>query len=448
MYEVTLTHAGTRLQSPDYDYTLACTPPDDVTLDDLDELFRSDEYGGSNFTAAGKVATLTVDPPAPSSSGTLGASVVIDRDTILFEDAYTNAPGEVVARQSTWVQICVSFTTGASAASGTFSVSQGGERIRLHSAKRSGTVVGAPQAVDLPAQSACRMVFYAEGIKASSALNDVKLLAEITSGGSLASDIKTVTVGQVKVETKVDFPQGFRTRHIYGVAELVECAIQPYLLNVVWNCSYTNQQTVTATSWEYEMPSSPRFVTFKVNCSGACLPITMRAVAPSGYYVPREPYGIIFPKVQIGDSGGFGMLLDLGVMPTNVCFSRVRVIEGVSSDDVHSGYYANKTNDWHHGIAEGAWKIWSEVSDSNLAGQDEVIAGTNAPPWQKGVLCWRIPNYWRTVTDPTTNYFCTTPQIFRMYTNGTQALTKFNWMVFRQTNTNTRIWIKEIKSRR
>lgn len=32
MYEVTLTHAGTSLQSPDYDYTLACTPPDDVTL--------------------------------------------------------------------------------------------------------------------------------------------------------------------------------------------------------------------------------------------------------------------------------------------------------------------------------------------------------------------------------------------------------------------------------
>ena len=444
-YEVTFTHAGTNLSSPDYDYTFACTPPDGVTLEDPDGLFGTDEESGSYFSAEGKVATLTVDPLAPEPTGTLGVSIVIDKDTILFEDSYTNAPSEVVERKSTWARVCANFTAGASAASGTVFVTQGGERIRLHATTRNGAVINVPQQIEVPELGARRLVFYAEGLKASSSMNDVTLHAEITSGGNSASDSKSLTVGRVSTAAKVDFPSGFRTRHVYAVAELVEFTIQPSLPSVVWNCSGTTQQIVSVTNWEYEMPSSPKKVTIEVSCSGVTLPIIMKCIAPTGYFVPKDPDVVIDPYVQIGDSGGFGMCIDLGIMPTNVCFSRILVVEGVSSNDVHTGYYADKTNDWHHGLAEGAWKEWVPVTTSNCAEQDMVTSATNAPPWQSGVLRWQIPNYWRTVSDPTTNFFCTTPQTFRLYANGTQAISKFDWIAVRPTNTVTQIRYGKIR---
>jgi len=281
----------------------------------------------------------------------------------------------------------------------------------------------------------------------SESTDDISVAASVISlgGGSSAMSFDSMTAAKILLEAKVDFPSGFRRRHVYGVAELVECTVQPSIPNVAWVFSDTNQQTTTSACWEYELPSSPMTVTLNVGYRGVTLPIAVTCIAPTGYFVPRDPDVVIAPNVQVGDSGGFGMCIDLGIMPTNVCFSRIQVVEGVSSNDVHTGYYADKTNDWHHGTAEGAWKEWVSVSTSNYAEQDMVTSATNAPPWQSGVLCWRIPNYWRTVSDPATNYFCTTPQTFRMFANGTQSISKFDWIAIRPTNTVSQIQYGKIR---
>ena len=249
-YEVALTHVGTNLESPDYDYTLACTPPEDVTLEDPDGLFVTNDNTSTFFSAEGKVATLTVDHLPPVSAGTLGVSIVLDRNVILFEDAYTNAPGEVVARQTTWTRVNAYFSAGANAATGTFYMAQGGERIRLHEATRNGTVVADPQNIDIPALGVQRRVFYAEGIKASSGLGDVTFHSYLIGGGGLVSDSKTLTVGRLKVEAVSEFPTN-RVRHVFGPLEEANLSIIPQTLfdsttmtgEVPYNGSFTRTPT-------------------------------------------------------------------------------------------------------------------------------------------------------------------------------------------------------------
>ena len=387
-------------------------------------------------SAVGSGGGTNAPPSEPS------VSVSFDKSVVFYEDAYTNAPNDVVAKRSTRTTLSVSVYGGE--AGGTLHVAAQniGKLVRT-----GGNTVPFPYRAVVPPYSSVSLSVEYEAAEHSESTDDISVAASVISlDGSLsAMSFDTVTVAKILLEAKVDFPSGFRRRHVYGVAELVECTVQPSIPNVAWVFSDTNQQTTTSACWEYELPSSPMTVTLNVGYRGVTLPIAVTCIAPTGYFVPRDPDVVIAPNVQVGDSGGFGMCIDLGIMPTNVCFSRIQVVEGGSSNDVHTGYYVDKTNDWHHGTAEGAWKEWVSVSTSNYAEQDMVTSATNTPPWQSGVLCWRIPNYWRTVSDPATNYFCTTPQTFRMFANGTQSISKFDWIAIRPTNTVSQIQYGKIR---
>ncbi len=452
MYEVSLTHAGTNLQSPDYDYALACTPPDGVTLDDPDGLFVTDDGSGFYFSGAGKVATLTVDPPAPSSSGTLGASVVIDRNTILFEDAYTNAPGEIVERQSTWTRICVSFTTGASAASGTFSVSQGGERIRLHSAKRSGTVVGVLQPVDLPPQSVCRMVFYAEGIKASSALNDVTLHAYVIGGGGLESDSKSLTVGQVKVDAVSDFPTN-KTRHVYGPLEEVNLSIVPQQLfastTMTGTIPYNGALTQTPTNYFMRVCNRRKNFSLTVrHVNGETILLPFSVIEPNRQLrgvncgaLPSEywPSHARYPVPQIGD---IGVVLQYKTYlePSYVSFHCLNVEELFAPAVNVQGCFTNVSHRLlDHGSAAGAGQH-CRVEEDNLVGFD--CAGYfdeyNQLDGEEGEFTVNIPMIWYTYDELMTNTLETISQKIKVFSSGDMLVRKKGFWARRSKDNTAR----------
>ncbi len=437
---MTLTHASTNLQSPDYDYTLACTPPEGVSLEDPDELFKTDEYGGNYFTAAGKVATLTVDPLPPASMGMLGASIVLDKDTILYEDAYTNAPGEVVVRQSTWTRVCASCTAGTGAAPGTFSVTQGGERIRLHATTRDGEIVSSPQPVEVPAQGMRRLVFYAEGIKASAGMGDVTLNAEIADGGSTATDTKSLTVGRVKVEAVSDFPTN-KPRHVYGPLEETNLSIIPQALfdstPLTGTIPYNGELTRT-NDW-YVLKVSNRRVCFpvKVKSGNAALPTTFSVIEPNrklrvvSHGALDPELWRLYTQMQAPDLGDIGVALrlELFMEPNHVWFGHLCVEE----------LFAPATNRWgffndvirfpssllDHGEAAGANRVMN-VEDGNHVGFDHAAfrmsghAGLAA-----GGYRFNIPTICYTDDYRVTNKLESVSQVFKLEVDGRLKVIKY-----------------------
>ena len=439
-YEVTLAHAGTNLETPDYDYTLACTPPDGMTLDDPDELFRTDEYGGTDFTAAGKVATLAVDPLPSVAAGALGVGVVLDKNVILFEDAYTNAPGEVVARQSTWTRVSAYFAAGAGAASGTFSVTQGGERIRLHAATRNGTVVAEPQPVDIPAQGVQRLVFYAEGLNASIGMDDVTFHAEITGGGNTISDNKTLTVGRFKVEAVSEFPTN-RARHVFGPLEETNLSIIPQFLfdSTTMTCviPYNGSFTRTPTNYFLKVSNRCTRLPMTINSANAQFSTTFSVIEPNRK-LRVVSHGAIDPELwkfytklltpALGDIG-VALRLELFMEPSHVWFGHLYVEE----------LFAPATNVWgffndpdrfpqgflDHGTAAGANRVM-KVEDANHIGFDHAAFRMSG---HSGLIAGgyrlNIPTIWYTDDHRMTNKLETASQVFKLEADGRLKVTKY-----------------------
>ena len=444
-YEVTLTHAGTNLESPDYDYTLACTPPEGVTLDDPDELFVVDDGASTYFSAAGKVATLTVDPLPPVAAGTLGVGVVLDRNVILFEDAYTNAPGEVVARQSTWTRVNAYFAAGAGAASGTFSVTQGGERIRLHVATRNGTVVAEPQPVDIPARGVQRLVFYAEGLNASTNMGDVTFHAEVTGGGNTVSDDKSLTVGRLKVEAVSEFPTN-RARHVFGPLEETNLSIIPQALfdstTMTGTIPYNGALTRTPTNYFLKVSNRRTQFPMTIKSANAQLPASFSVIEPNRK-LRVVSLGAINPELwelhtqlhapNLGDIGVV-LRLELFMEPSHVWFGHLRVEE----------LFAPATNRWgffndiirfppdflDHGAEAGANSVMN-VEGENHVGFDHAAfrmsghAGLIAGGYQ-----FNIPTIWYTDDYRVTNKLESASQVFKLEADGRLKVTKYGkWAI-------------------
>ena len=445
-YEVTLSHAGTNLSSPDYDYTLSSNPPEGVTLDDPEELFSTDIESDSYFSAAGKVATLMIDPLPPVATGALGVNIAIDDNVILFEDSYTNAPGEVVARQSTWSRVTVDFTAGTSAASGTFSVTQGGERIRLHAATRNGTVVAESQPIDIPALGVLRRVFYAEGLKASSSVDDVTFHAYLIGDGGLESDTKRLTVGRIKVEAVSDFPTN-KPRHVYGPLEETNLSIIPQALfnstTMTGTVPYNGALTRTPTNYFLKVSNRRKRFPLTVKYANVELSLPFSVIEPNkklrvishGALDPELwPFYLNFQIPNIGDIG-VALQLELFMEPSHVWFGHLRVEE----------LFAPATNRWgffddvnrfppslvDHGAEAGANKVM-EINGGNYIGFDHAAFRMNghAGLTSGGFQC-EIPTIWYTDDYRVTNKLETASQVFKLKADGRLIVTKYEKWAWR-----------------
>ena len=443
---MTLSHAGTNLSSPDYDYTLSSNPPEGVTLDDPEGLFSTDIESDSYFSAAGKVATLMIDPLPPVATGALGVNIAIDDNVILFEDSYTNAPGEVVARQSTWSRVTVNFTAGTSAASGTFSVTQGGERIRLHAATRNGTVVAESQTIDIPALGVLRRVFYAEGLKASSSVDDVTFHAYLIGDGGLESDTKRLTVGRIKVEAVSDFPTN-KPRHVYGPLEETNLSIIPQALfnstTMTGTVPYNGALTRTPTNYFLKVSNRRKRFPLAVKYANVELSLPFSVIEPNkklrvishGALDPELwPFYMNFQIPNIGDIG-VALQLELFMEPSHVWFGHLHVEE----------LFAPATNRWgffkdvnrfppslvDHGVEAGANKVM-EIDGGNYIGFDHAAFRMNghAGLISGGFQC-EIPVIWYTDDYRVTNKLETASQVFKLRADGRLTVTKYGKWAWR-----------------
>ena len=155
-------------------------------------------------------------------------------------------------------------------------------------------------------------------------------------------------------------------------------------------------------------------------------------LAPTGYdakltKIERDP--------TIGVSGALKMCFDLVLLPTNVSFSAIQVVEvGMTSTNA-AGYFAEQRNAGFlsHTSAAGA-NVWTDVQAMNK-GADEAQMAELAPPWCTGSMSWPMPNKYRRKQNPLAEReFCTTDQHFAVDVNGTATESKFDWFATATTN--------------
>jgi hypothetical protein len=153
-------------------------------------------------------------------------------------------------------------------------------------------------------------------------------------------------------------------------------------------------------------------------------------LSPIGYHAKLKE--INRNPDSIGIAGGFAMIFDLTLLPTNVSFEALQIEEvGLSSTDA-TGYFAEPRN--ARFLAHETADVWVDVHSGNK-GVDKAQMAELPPPWSEGNMTWPIPNRYRSKEDITLErYFCNTNQYFSVLPGGTATEGKFGWYTTVTTN--------------
>ena len=325
------------------------------------------------------------------------------------------------------------------------SVSQGGERIRLHAATRNGTVAAGPQPVDIPAQGVQRLVFYAEGLNASTNMNDVTFHAEITGGGNTISDNKTLTVGRLKVEAVSEFPTN-RARHVFGPLEATNLSIIPQALfdSTTMTGTIPYNGALTRTPTNYLLKASNRRMRFSVSIESTNVqfPTTFSVIEPNRK-LRVVSHGAIDPELwnfymqseapMPGDIG-VGLRLELFMEPSYVWFGHLCVEELFAPATNRQGFFNDVIRFppyfLDHGTEAGANSVMN-VEGGNRVGFDHAAfrmsghAGLTAGGYQ-----FNIPTIWYTDDYRVTNKLESVSQVFKLKADGRLEVTKYGkWAI-------------------
>ena len=335
------------------------------------------EYGyeGYSLAAYGRMCPcyrVGDEPNWEATSGPVasGVSAAFTTSAVIYEETYENKPGEWIPKRSTRTRLNVGATGGPNG--GTLTVDTANIS-KLN--KLSGPMLPA-MSVPVPAESS---VSYSIVYEATTSLTSVR----------------------VELRALYEAPENPCTnRHVYGVGEKVECRHIPANAEVVWNIV------------------SPRYgfnsITNGVSCD-SILKLSfkaeekpmLRAFCCEAEYFPEfsvvEPEDVVCRNVEWdgqclphGRAGGFGMYLYTYVLPMNVSFQGIDMLEEPCDEVIPpTGFYAstNFNGVLSHTLQAGAgW--WHHVKPGNYWAQDNAHAIERQPPWSEGQMSWKIPVAW------------------------------------------------------
>ena len=223
-----------------------------------------------------------------------------------------------------------------------------------------------------------------------------------------------------------------RRRKTIGVCEVVFIRLDPIVESLVLT-NMTAGATLTFSnnkSWEYCAPYIATSDTISVFGYGPLFDFSV--LSPAGYHATILR---VDGTSTLGLSGSFKVYFDLTLMPTNVSFEKLQVMEvGMASTNA-VGYFTEARNAWMltHSDATGA-DVWVRVESGN-GGVDEICVPEYEQPWTSGSMTWPIPNKYRRVdSDESGMFFCDTDQHFSIDVNGTASISKFGWSATTPTN--------------
>ena len=365
-----------------------------------------------------------------------GASVSFSESVVIFEDSYTNMPGEVIARQSTQTSLTCIAHGGETGGTATFTIENGAKLVSC-----SGGSL--PVTRFVPPQQKVEFEVVYEGRLPSGGVHDIIAKADFTERGtgtrhSTRRDWLTSVKVRIQArQTAVDNPN--QNRHIYGVGEELSLTCVPGSCVTSASASLGTLTDIQNGCADYTSPAEADSPVITVNCGSSQKDIQLEVFEPEGYMVQSisaDFYGL--PN----EAGSFDLHFTNRILPLYVSFYAIEVTEIALVSTNAIGYFAQPehADDLDHG-KRGAYGQWSPINADNST-TDMARMGYCAKPWNGGgSYTWPIPNAWRVVGDGvSTNVFTQTDQRFELDADGTTRLTKFGWGGERGTNCQCRVY--------
>ncbi|MBQ7189372.1 MAG: hypothetical protein IJR99_08165 [Kiritimatiellae bacterium] len=378
----------------------------------------------------------------------LSVGLSLERDVVLFEDAYTNAPGEAVAKQATFSEIALDFAAGENPAVVSLLVTQGAGKIALHEGSTNGPVV-AGWITNLPARVSGSRVFYAEGMEPSGSMRDVCLRAEVRDAEESALANRYMTSGEIEVYAVDPFPTNHH-RHVFGPFETVEVKRYPAGLPLQLNgiLPFDGLNTLSNGCISIRVPSKACAFSLNVCVGDNSLGLPFRVIVPSSVLnvdcvrLPTTNEWLDVMELEPFVEGNIGAALhiDTSLSPKTVSFKNIIMMEGLANAVEVQGYFTNAVFRGliNHNIRAGAFRK-AKVMDGNVIGTgDNLCIGFN-PEYLPGSiengsfkLC--IPFYWFVESEIETNLLSFLWSYNAIYTNADMEVGKYGVGARRGTN--------------
>ena len=326
------------------------------------------------------------DPPETPSGPHV--SVLFSKETIVFEDEYTNSVSDVVARRSTDSELTCEVYGGTNGGHYAFALYDDG---RL--AKKSGSNL--PRSGMVAAGETFLIKIKYEAQSASDDVGDISAIGTFTengTGASLSSDA-TLTAAKVAIRPIVE-REGCEYRHRMGVREFFHVIIQPSSVL----CSVQCAQDWTMTN---SIPITCQ-CPILAGSNGIELNIVGEAYTPSLTVV--EPAGIVCPRGWDKSAQGYvAMELEPFVTPLDVSFQGIAMMEVPTTTIGPSGYFTNEifSSIWYHTEARGAGEWHNIFPDNYFFADTASFAETCPPPFSDGTIDWEIVLGWNERDSPT-----------------------------------------------
>lgn len=380
-----------------------------------------------------------------------GVDLAFSSRAVIFEDAYTNAPGEVVERRSTTTTLSCSAHGGPRGARLSLSL-VGSEKLDAISGP------DLPSSVRfIPPGQKLEFAIEYEGLLPSAAVNDIvasaTLIEEETDARHFASNM--VTSVSVELEALYDAPaNSCRNRHQIGVGELMYCYLTPALTGIVVR-PVDAKITGVGGSRILEWGVSNINHTVTVNYGSVAYTPSVSVLAPQDVQGVNPSYRVY--GMSQGQAGCLTLVQKFMILPLSVSFSRIRIEEVPCDDEIPAvGYFTylptNMVSRVHNEDA-GAGN-WLSVGDDNIAdGLDTAGAGFPLPRltaggeissdsscgWMDGNLVWRIPFGWNNHNaingvPPAGTFAEGVRQVFSMSQDGDFGVSKLSNAVQRKVN--------------
>ena len=398
-------------------------------------------YGGYTLTGG-----LYVNCPCANEDDDengVANRIAFSKDVVIFEDAYTNAPGVVMSKRSTAVTLAGRVVGGQYG--GTLTVS-------LANGDKIGTVSGdiLPTNILLSAGETYIFEIGYEGLKASASEGDIVAIATFSENvtGRLLSDTTSITSVKIEVLADATFPTN-KVRHIFGPQESAKFVPMPTLNGIQWSVGGTN---AVCSTYDYRASNEPTNDVATVSISGVDFIFPLEVVAPtrlesiSGHAATSGEWLAQAGSYPIPGDVAVGLHTELRLMPDYVSFMHLFLQEGECPASNIWGFFVPYASGLlPHDANAGAWsEVGMSISD-NYAGGDFAAANFGGMPvtWTAGGFEYNITNYWYVKENGniigSLHPFIVESQVYTFSPNGDLSVEKYKYTATRGTNDITTV---------
>ena len=370
-------------------------------------------------------------------------AVSFDKSVVFYEDAYTNAPNDVVAKHSTNTTLTV-FAYGGDAGGMLYVSDQKIEKL----VRVGGKAISFPYAAFVPPQSGVSFSIEYEAETHSDFQNDISVSASMLpgDGGMPCTATTSITVAEILIEADANFPTN-KHRHVFGPAEWVNYTFNPPMPSATLQGSVPSHGMHDHLQGRLFMPFCASQFTMTVVDNNASFSLPLVVIEPEanlfidGVGMPSADdwtHVMNVPPLQAGDIGAV-FHVDMSLKPSHVSFAALGVMELYATATDIQGFFTNAVFNGHldHDADAGAFRPLSVNADNTVGTGDNIFFALNnafLPYLRYGTFKLEIPVVWYVRNESVTNRLVVLEARNTVYANADVTVSKYLISVTRGTN--------------